>query len=119
MKARILSAIIFDIENPIIHKKKLQKIDFSKKKFFDFFQKKKFRSKIFQEKIYATPNFFFSACSKHQKGKLHEGLTHLTSSDTKQRSIECQGGRNPPPPGLIRVNIYGRFTGSETQSRIP
>ena len=97
MKARILSAIIFDIENPIIHEKTCKKL---------IFQKKKFRSKIFQKKIYATPNFFFSACSKHQKGKLHEGLTHLTSSGMKQRSIECQGGRNPPPPGLIRVKRH-------------
>ena len=95
MKARILSAIIFDIENPIIHEKTCKKLIFQKKN-FQFFSKKKFRSKIFQKKIYATPNFFFSACSKHQKGKLHEGLTHLTSSGMKQRSIECQGA--PPRP---------------------
>ena len=108
MKARILSAIIFDIENPIIHEKTCKKLIFQKKK-FRVFSKKKFRSKIFQKKIYATPNFFFSACSKHQKGKLHEGLTHLTSSGMKQRSIECQGGRNPPPPGLIRVKTLFRL----------
>ena len=103
MKARILSAIIFDIENPIIHEKTCKKLIFQKKKIFDFFQKKNFDQKFFKKKFMPPQIFFFSACSKHQKGKLHEGLTHLTSSGMKQRSIECQGGRNPPPPGLIRV----------------
>ena len=58
MKARILSAIIFDIENPIIHEKTCKKLIFQKKK-IDFFQKKIFDQKFFK-KNFMPPQIFFS-----------------------------------------------------------
>ena len=58
MKARILSAIIFDIENPIIHEKTCKKLIFQKKKFV-FFQKKIFDQKFFKKK-FMPPQIFFS-----------------------------------------------------------
>ena len=59
MKARILSAIIFDIENPIIHEKTCKKLIFQKKKFSIFF-KKKISIKNFSKKNLCHPKFFFS-----------------------------------------------------------
>ena len=58
MKARILSAIIFDIENPIIHEKTCKKLIFQKKE-NSFFFKKKFWIKKFSKKILCHPKFFF------------------------------------------------------------
>ena len=58
MKARILSAIIFDIENPIIHEKTCKKLIFQKKKFSIFF-KKKILIKNFSKEILCHPKFFF------------------------------------------------------------
>ena len=59
MKARILSAIIFDIENPIIHEKTCKKLIFQKKKFSIFFKKKNFDQKFFKKK-FMPPQIFFS-----------------------------------------------------------
>ena len=43
----------------------------------------------FFKKIYIPPQkFMVSICSKHQKRNLHEGLTILTSSQTKWRAFE-------------------------------
>ena len=58
MKARILSAIIFDIENPIIHEKTCKKLIFQKEKFSIFF-KKKISIKNFSKKNLCHPKFFF------------------------------------------------------------
>ena len=58
MKARILSAIIFDIENPIIHEKTCKKLIFQKIK-IRFFQKKIFDQKFFK-KNFMPPKIFFS-----------------------------------------------------------
>ena len=58
----------------------------------------------FFKKIYIPPKtFMISTCFKHQKRNLHEGLTILTSSQTKWRAFENAMCTFYPPPTLIRV----------------
>ena len=70
-----------------------------------FFEKKIFRTENLKNFQIQHPKFIFSTYFKHQKWKLHEGLTPLTSSQTKRQASKWQGGLIQPPPGLFRVNI--------------
>ena len=69
MKARILSAIIFDIENPIIHEKTCKKLIFQKKENSIFFKKKIFDQKFFI-KNFVPPQIFFLRLFKTPKWKI-------------------------------------------------
>ena len=65
-------------------------------------KKKKFEHKNFKKKLY-NPKFIFPHDFKHQKWKLHEGLTVLTPSQTWQRAFKVAVGWFNPHPTLFRV----------------
>ena len=54
--------------------------------------------KFFEIFFIQPQKFIFFTCFKHQKWNLHEGLTLLTSSKTKQQAFEvAKGWFNPTP----------------------
>ena len=58
--------------------------------------------KFFENFCIQPTKFIFFTCFKHQKWKLHEGLTLLTSSQTKWRAVKVAVGWFHPHPPLYR-----------------
>ena len=55
-------------------------------------KKKNFQTEIFQKFYFTTPKLLFSNGFKHQKWKLHEGLTPLPPSLTQQQVFKIGAG---------------------------
>ena len=68
-------------------------------------ERKNIQKNFFWNYILANPKFTFYSVFIHQKGKLHEGLTLLRSTNSKWKVFETWQGLIQPLPSFSRVNV--------------